>query len=444
MKKLLSLLLAITISLGLLPMSAFAIKPNNNDYKAFLKEIGWESQDYVEYLKSKDWTLGDFNSVDELGTPLTEEGVQAVMQEFDLSREKLNELLVEYGDIEEGQDVLDGTYIIFEEDLFEEVDYIIGTPINDENLKQLLNDYNLGSIEELDALLKENDDSLENYEYIEDLDWAVDYYINGDDWEGTPINDENLQQLLKDYNLGSIEELDALLKENDDSRDNYEYIEDLEWAVDFYINGDEYLEEDISDLFTEIDLTDEEMEKLFTHLETLNWEDPDFLDSMMVLAERMMAFEEFETVEELSAEQVAELLSIFSEMKQLLQIETKYYLVVDGKKQPISMDSLLTMDSTNGHDLIMEIYNLNGELLADMRITGDMFGSEIIQETGKDIQEAEKIVTAPTTKAKPPVKTVKGGELPKTATEHVENILLGLCLAAAGLFLFRRLRVKGI
>ncbi len=390
MKNVLTFLLAITLSLGLLPVSAFAIEANDKEFKAFLQEIGWTSQDYIKYLESKEWYLEDFESIDELGTPLSEEGVQSVLQEFELTREELNEMLVEYGDIEAGQDVLDGTYLIFEEELQSEIDFI----------------------------------------------------ING--WEGTPINDENLQQLLKDYNLKSIEELKALLKENDDALENYEYIEDLEWAVDFYINGDDYMDEELADLFTQIDLTDEEMEKLFAHLETLNWEDPAFLDQMMLLAERMMAFEDFETAEELSAEQVAELLSIFSEMKQLLQIETKYYLVVDGQKQPISMDTLMTMDSTNGHDLIMEIYNLSGEFLADIRITADMFGSDIIQETGKDIQTAEKIITAPPAKTKPPVKTVKGGELPKTATSHVENIVLGLGFAAAGILLFRRLRVKGI
>jgi processed acidic surface protein len=371
-------------------VSAFAIESNDKEFTAFLQEIGWESQDYIDYLESKEWYLEDFESVDELGTPLTEDGVQAVLQEFELTREELNDLLVEYGSIEEGQDVLEGTWLIFEEELREE----------------------------------------------------VEFYING--WEGTPIDDENLQQLLKDYNLGSIEELDALLKENDDSRDNYEYIEDLEWAVDFYINGDEYMDEEIADLFTEIDLTDEEMEKLFAHFETLNWEDPAFLDQMMLLADRMMGFEEFDTADELSAEQVAELFSIFAEMKQLLQIETKYYLLVDGQKQPISIDTLMKMESTNGNDLIMEIYSQNGDLLADIRITGDMVGSEVIQETGKDLQEAEKIVKETPTAAKPPVKTVKGGELPKTATEHVENILLGLGLATAGLFLFRSLRIKGI
>ncbi|MBN3555481.1 processed acidic surface protein [Fictibacillus nanhaiensis] len=444
MKKVVTFLLAITISLGILPLSAFAINANDKEYKAFLQEIGWNSKDFVAYLNSKEWALRDFESVDELGTPLSEKGVQTVLKEFDISRDRLNELLVEYGNIEEGQDVLDGTYIIFEEELFEEVDFMIGTPIDDQNLQKLLSDYDLKSIEELDALLKENDDSRENYEYIEHLEWSVDYYINGDDWEGTLINDENLQQLLRDYNLASLAELDALLKENDDARENYEYIEDLEGAVDFYINGDDYIGDDIEDLFTEIALTEEEIEKLLTHMETLNWEDPAFLDRMMVLAERMMAFEDFETADELTSEQVAELLSIFSEMKQLLQLETKYYLVVDGQKQPVSMDSLMKMETTNGNDLIMEIYNTNGELLADIRITAEMFGSEIIQETGKDIQKVEEIVTAVPTKSSHPVKTVKGGKLPKTATNHLENSLMGLGVFAAGIFLFRRFRVKGI
>lgn len=389
MKHLATLLLALSLSIGILPVSAFAIEQNDPEFEAYLKEIGWEKQDFIDFIENKEWYLEEFESVDELGMPITEEGVQSVLEDFDLNREELNELLVEWGDIEEGQDVLDSPYFLFNED----------------------------------------------------LETSVDFYLNG--WEGTPIDDENLQQLLEEYNLESIEALEELLKENDDSLESYEYIEDLQWAVDFYINGDEYMEDEFADLFTEIGLTDEEMEKLFVHLETLNWEDPTFLDSMMLLGERMMAFEEFQTADELSAEQIAELLAVFTEMKQLLQIDTKYYLVVDGKIQPVSLDRLMTMDSTNGNDLVMEIYNTNGEFLLDLVLTADMFGSEIIQETGKDIQEAEKIVTDAPMTAKPPVKTVKGGELPKTATNHIENTFAGLAIAAASILFFRRMRVKG-
>jgi processed acidic surface protein len=389
MKHFVTLLLALSLSLGILPVSAFAIEPNDQEFETYLEEIGWEKQAFIDFIESKDWYLEDFETVDELGIPLSEEGVQAVLNEFDLSRGELNELLVEYGDIEEGQDALDSPYLVFNED----------------------------------------------------LQTSVDFYLNG--WEGTLINDENLQQLLKEYNLDSVEALEELLKENDDSLKNYEYIEDLQWTVDFYINGDELIDEEISDLFTDIDLTDEEMEKFFAHLETLNWEDPAFLDSMMLLGERMMAIEEFETADELTADQIGELFSIFTEMKQLLQIETKYYLIVDGKKQPVSLETLMTMDSTNGNDLFMEIYNTNGGLLADLLLTADMFESELIQETGKDIQDAEKIITQ-TPAAKPPVRTIKGGELPKTATNHVGNTATGLAITAAGILLFRRFRVKGI
>jgi processed acidic surface protein len=390
MKNIVTLLLALSLSLGILPVSAFAIEQNDQEFEAYLEEIGWEKQDFIDFIESKDWSLEEFDSVEELGMPLSEQGVQSVLQEFDLKREELNELLVEYGDIEEGQDVLDSPYFLFNEDLHA----------------------------------------------------SVDFYING--WEGTTIDDENLQQLLDEYNLESVKALEELLKENDDSLENYEYIEDLQWAVDFYINGDEYIDEEFANLFTEIDLTDEEMEKLFAHFETLNWEDEAFLDSLMLLGERMMAFEEFETADELSAEQIAEMLSIFTEMKHLLQIETKYYLIVDGEKQPVSLDTLMTMDSTNGNDLVMEIYNTDGELLADLLLTAEMFGSELIQETGKDIQEAEKIVTEAPITAKRPVKTIKGGELPKTATNHVANTAAGIAIAAAGILLFRRIRVKGI
>jgi processed acidic surface protein len=153
MKRLLSVLLAVVLGFGLLPVSTFAIEPNQPDFEKFLKGIGWDKQDYIDYIESKEWYLEDFESVDELGTPLSEESVQLVLEEFDLSREELNELLVEYGDIEDGQDVLEGTWIIFSEELHEYVDFYLngeaGTPIDEENLQLLLKDYGFVSKEAL-------------------------------------------------------------------------------------------------------------------------------------------------------------------------------------------------------------------------------------------------------------------------------------------------------
>lgn len=395
MKRLLSVFLAVVLGFGLLPVSTFAIEPNEPEFEKFLKSIEWEKQDYIDYIESNEWYLEDFESVDELGTPLSEESIQLVLEKFDLSREELNDLLVEYGDIEEGQDVLEGTWIIFSEEL---------------------------------------------HEY-------VDFYLNG--MEGTPIDEENLQQLLEDYGFESKEALEQFLNENDDSIENYEYIEDLEASVDYYVNGDEYLDE-IYGLFTEIGLTDEELEKLFTHLETLDFEDPAFIDKLIELSERMMVFEDFETAEELSAEQIAELFDIFNDMLDLFQLETKYYLVKDGEKQTVSFETLMTMDTTKGYDLLIELYNKQGGFLADILLTADMFGSELIKETGKDIKQAEEIVTknqnvSEGPKAvKPPVKTVKGGKLPKTASDYAGNAIAGFSLVLVGFVMFRRLKAKGI
>ncbi|WP_191565989.1 processed acidic surface protein [Metabacillus idriensis] len=392
MKRLLSLVLAVALLFGILPLSAFAIESNDPDFEMFLDEMNWDKQEYIEYLESKEWYLEDFESVDEMGTPLSEESVQSVMQDFEMSREELNELLIENGDIEDGQDVLDGTFIIFEEELSE----------------------------------------------------FVDYYLNG--WEGTPIDDENLQELLEYYEFETREELENFLNENDDSINNYEFIEDLDSAVDMYVNGGEYADE-ISSLFTELGLTEEELEKLFDHLMTVDVEDPAFEEKLINLSERMMAFEDFEAAEELTAEQIAELLHIFSEMLDLFKVETKYFLVVDGEKRPVSVETLMTLEAEKGTSLLMEIFNTQGDFLADILLTADMFGSDLIQETGKDIEQAKEIVTeAPKAadRSHAPVKTIKGGKLPDTAANYAGNTLAGLGLLLAGVVLFRRIRVKGI
>lgn len=379
MKYLLTLLLAVAVGFGGVPATAFAIESNESSFEEFLKSIGWNKQDYIDYLESKDWYLEDFDSIDELGMPLTEESISSVLKEFDLTREELNALLIEYGDIEKGQDVLESTDIIFEEELY----------------------------------------------------GMVDFYLNGE--EGTPIDDKSLQQLLIDYDFESKEALEKFLNENDDSIENYEYIEDLEAVVDFYVNGDEYF----SDLFTEYGLTDEEVEKLSKHFETIDFEDPAFEEKLLELGDRMMSFADFESADELSAEQIAEILDIYNEMLNLFQMEAKYYLVKDGEKQAVSMDALMTMTTTNGSDLLIELYNKQGEFLADISLTAAMFGSELIKNTGKDIVSATPIAEKPT------VKTVKGGKLPTTASDYARNTLVGLTFILAGVFLFRRSRVKG-
>lgn len=378
MKKLLALVICFSLFFTLFPTNSFAIEKGDKELEKFLQDIGWEKDEYISYLSSKGWTLADFYSTDELGTPLSEDSIQPLLIDFDLTREELNELLIENGDIDNGQDVLDGEYLIFVEELYD----------------------------------------------------FVEFYLNGG--YGTPINEQNLQELLTKYAFASKEELEAFLIKNDDSLEYYEYIEDLDYMVDLYKNGL---------------ISDAEMENLLNHLEKLDFEDPTILDRLLVLSDRMIVFEDFESADELTAGQIAELLSIFTELLDILQIDIQYYLLKDGQKEKLSINNLLSLQSTNGADLLLEIYSREGQFLADILFTAEMFGSEVIKETGKDLQEAKEIIdktaTVKKTGKKPQtVQTVKGAKLPKTASNYVQNVLIGIVIMLAGLFLLQRSRKK--
>ncbi len=336
MKRFISLLLAVALFFGVLPGSVFALQASDQELDQFLQEIGWDKQAYLDYLESKDWSLENIDVIDKLGTPLTEESVQQVLADYELSREELNSLLAEYGDIEAGQDVLDGTGIIF----------------------------------------------------AEELDESVNFYLN------------ELDDILNDEDLAEL-----------------------------------------SSIFAEFGLTEAELENLFNHLETLNMEDPSLEQELLDISDRLMAFEEFETADELTAEQIAELLGAFNRLLDIFQIDTSFYLVKDGQKQPVSLQALVTMDAAGGFDLLIELYNKQGQFLADIVFTAEMFGSELITDTGKDIQQVEKLVTE--TKESGQVKapkTAKGAKLPKTAGGYLMNAALGFILLAAGTVVFRKVK----
>lgn len=445
MKKLLVLLMAVLLMISVVPVSTFAIEKNDPEFEKFLKEINWAKKDYIDYLNSKDWSLDEFSDVEELGTPLSEAGVLAVMTQFELTRDELNALMVEFGEIEEGEDVLESVSFIFNEDLEFYTDYYLSAGIEEDDLEFL-------------NFLEEINWSKEDYlDYLASKEWSL-----LDFWEvtdlGTPLTEQGVQTVMADFDL-TRDELNALLVENfdlaegEDVMDGMSLIfnEDLYSFVGYYLD-DEYYEEidfGIEGIFTEIGLTDEELDRLFDHFLTLNLEDEVFLAQLEVLAERMEAIEVFESADDLDAAQIAEILSIFTDMMNLFEVEAKYSLTNGQDTQPLTLASLMTLETTNGYDLLIEIYNTQGTFLADILFTAEMFGSEIIAETGKDLEVVKEVIAAPKKETtavkqeKKAVKTVKGGKLPKTASGYLNNALLGLVFVLIGLVLFRRMKTIG-
>lgn len=401
MKRVLSFILAFTLMLGLVPIAAFAaVDPQNQEFQDYLQKIGMSEEDFIAYLKDwHDYSLEEFETLDEL---------------------------VEY----------------------------LGPVLDDENLMELLAEFELTE-EEFNQLLEENGATLDQFVFYEDLYFSLSEWLYTE--ELTPITDENLQTLLEDYEFGSIEELEAFLNSYDDSIENYEYIEDLEFAI-----AEHYFMEAKDDLINTLDsfgLSLAEANNLANHLIYI-MENPDldpeqFFTALEEYGTRLMDFPDFDSASELSAEDIAEFIDIWDGMLTLLDLQVEYYLVKDGVVTPVSFASLMQMDSTNGADLMIKIYSANGDLLADMVITKEMFDSGFIEETGENIEDttdaaeevkkaAEEVAKAEkkAPAAKAPAKTVKGGKLPNTASDYMQNTMAGLAMILLGAIVFRKVKVK--
>ncbi|KIY23889.1 processed acidic surface protein [Mesobacillus subterraneus] len=398
MKRVLSFILVFTLSLGLLPFAAFAaVDPQDQAFQNYLEEIGMSEEDFLAYLKDwHDYSLEEFETLEELK------------------------------------------------------DYL-GAVVSEENLQELLVDYDITE-EEFNQLLDKNGATLDEFVFYDDLYFSVSDWLYTE--ELTPITDEKMQTLLEDYQFASVEELEAFLNSYDDSIENYEYMEDLDFAV-----AQHYFMESKDDLINTLDsfgLSLAEANNLANHMIVI-MENPDVDPEQLFTAlegygVRLMKFPEFNSASDLSAEDIAEFIDIWDGMLASLDLKVEYYLVKDGVESPVSFASLMQMNSTNDANLLTKILSSNGELLADMVITKEMFDSEFMQVTGENLEDTTQAAAEVKNAAdelkkadvKSPAKTVKGGKLPNTASDYLQNTMAGFAMILLGIFVFRKGKAKRV
>ncbi|MBD8004312.1 processed acidic surface protein [Bacillus norwichensis] len=296
-----------------------------------------------------------------------------------------------------------------------------------------------------------HDFTLEDFDSVKEIE----------EYLGEPINKENLNALLADYSM-TKKELEQLLAENGMSLNDFVFIEDLEIEI-FYLAVDSIDEEMIIEALAGFGLTTDEMQRLEAHLDKVveNTDEEAFLAKLLNVGDRLMEFPEFDSASELTPGQIAELLSIWDDLLNLLQLKVDYYLVKDGVETPVSLSALIQMDTVDGADLLIKIYSKDGQFLADLLITKEMFGSDILNNTGQKINKVEAAVKTSSGKPvakkikgekpvintvkgeKPVVKTINGGKLPNTAGGYLPQAVAGLALIVLGAFLFRKFIVKG-
>lgn len=367
---------------------------------------------------------------------------------------------------------------------------------NGSNLEWIYESYDL-DIDSLEKLLHEYGETMNDYVFVEELYWAVDFYIE-EKIERDPHFDENLEVYLKDVsairgftvtrehivhslslyettleefktierlsdflaevikkdlsNLGtyfdmSKDEVLQLMKDNGLDINDYVYLDDL--GIDLYefIEWDEEYSFDFDYLMKTYDLTDEELQRLDEHIwNILENASDETIERIINLGERMMAIEEFETATELTASQIAELVSIYHEFISIFEFDIQFSLIKDGVEESLSLNALMSMIELVNVDLKISIYNLQGDFLADLIITGEIVNSETINETGNAIipkQTESKETFEPVQKEAPSeatTSTVKGAKLPETASNYAANSLIGMAILLIGTLTFIRSR----
>ncbi|MBD8137157.1 processed acidic surface protein [Bacillus sp. CFBP 13597] len=323
------------------------------------------------------------------------------------------------------------------------------TKINQDELNAYLSEVRMTQ-EELEEYLSYYDLTLNELKSAEELRETL----------GPAVTPETLQNLLKQYEMTEAELTELLmeygeLEEGDSIIDTFHFIYDIEDIIDLEMDYDEeemeYDEEEISDLmdglFTEIGLTDEELDRFMNHLLPIV-EGPSFESRIMAISDRMNQLEYFETIDELSAEQVAELLSIYNDLQSLLQIQFKFSLIQDGVTTNLSLEALFQLKELTNASLLVSIYDLNNHFLLNFTLTGEMIGSDLVKETGNDMKQSTEVISkvAEVKKekkkpSKPEHQTEKGGVLPKTAGNYLFGALCGLVLMGIAFGLIRKARL---
>lgn len=209
---------------------------------------------------------------------------------------------------------------------------------------------------------------LEDFDTIEDLKAVL----------GTPINPQNVQELLTRYSL-TEKELNDLLDHFGDAMSDYKFIEDLDAAVDFYINNDKYMAE-VENGLSEMGITEEEAERFFTYLGQVEENNQHQLDQTEQLDTQLEKFLDVGDTADLSDEELNELVQIMEESLSLYEIKAKFSI----NNKDVTLKELLKMRDVPS-DLYTRIYSNTGELLIDFTVPTEFFESAEAIDQGEDM-----------------------------------------------------------
>jgi processed acidic surface protein len=462
MKKLGLLLLTFSLLFSLLPQTVMAAQSETftQDYQNYLSEVstirGFEvsETDIDLILAYSAMNIEDFNTIEELSIFLGEvinsdlSNLSALYELNSLDETSLNQLLSEYG-----ESISD---YIFLTDLSLVVDFYLGDVAieKDPDFDQVFQDYleSISQIRGFQVTKEMVETSLAKYETSLDDFATVDILK---DFLGDVISSDlnNLVYFNDTYGLDQ-EALFQLLDENDKTINDYVYIDDVENYILTNYNGaipgfdEAYLTEILPIIFEKLGLTEVEINNLENHFLSLEekFSAPESLDQLTAITDRLMAFLEVPPVgDELTDAQITELTSILQDILSFSNLNVSFQIIENGVERSLSLADLYRITDLGDNTLKVSLYNsVDSSLLADFIVSNDILESinELFQESVDEIESVvnDVIDSNSNKQVKASNQTVKGGKLPKTASNYVQNILIGLFIAIVGLLVYRKLK----
>ncbi len=460
MKKVGVILLIFSLIVSIFPKTAFAAENTNFDQELvqYLNEVSGErgfevtKEDIEAILSTYDEKLEDFDSIADLKSSFGEviksdfSNLAGIYEDNDLDQEKLQQLLKDNGETLDDYIYLND--LVFAVYFYQEDGEFVRDPDFDrkftEYLTKISNERGFEVTKEaVVAALAGYDMSLDNFETVEEVSDFLGEVIKADL--------SNLDYIYETYDLDK-EALLQLLKDNGKDINDFIFLDDIEeivWSSNGggFPNLDDVLGE-ITSIMGKIGLTEGELQNLMNYFLSMEdyFSDPALEEQLDAIGNRLLPFYDLADAKQLTNEQISELASIYEDLLSFFKLNADLTLKTNGKETSISFEKLFQMlnnKELKAFNLIVELRGSDSQLLADFNISSDIFGEvvDVVEDSTEGVINAvdKPAVTKPV-KSKPEVKTVKGGKLPKTASDYLPNALIGLFFAITGVILYRKLR----
>lgn len=283
--------------------------------------------------------------------------------------------------------------------------------------------------EEVNQILSEiNWSQQQLIDYLGYYELTLDDFETGEDLRmilGTPITPENLAELLHQYEI-TRQEMDVVLAEFGETLEDYNFIEDLDVALSFYLDHDGEMAE-IEEFLSLIGLTEEEVDALFTHFMELD--EKKLEQQMENIMTRLDPYLMMDDMTELTEAQQDELIAVFQEIMESLHLKAQFILIDDNQVETnVTFKQLKNMEELYHNDLLISLYNLQGDLILDMRLSEDMLSSEFFIESGIEFAELGNLAGELTNELH--------DRLPDTSSSLWGNMLFGFIILCIGITSF--------